>query len=61
LKFKGAGIVKNKGKIIANFELTEDKTFETANPAVIQRLSMLGYREAGIKTQVKKRGRGKKT
>jgi hypothetical protein len=39
--FGGNGIVKWKGKIIANFNY--DGTFETNRPSVIQRLTMLGY------------------
>lgn len=43
--FKGTGLVKWKDRVIANFELSGDNTFETSDPGVIQRLKLLDFTE----------------
>lgn len=43
--FKGVGQVKWKDRVIANFALSGDGTFETNDVGVIQRLQMLDFKE----------------
>jgi hypothetical protein len=43
MKFRGSGVVRMRGRIIANFELTADHTFDTGDPGIIERLKILGF------------------
>jgi hypothetical protein len=50
--FKGVGIVRRRGRIIANFT---DGTFETGDPGVIDRLKMLGFKEVKVRIPKQKK------